>query len=143
MDDPYVYTMDETRSGPSQQWELLKQTRVDAYESQEAKAERVKMEQIKGDCAASVAHEATLGPRAQHVSAWDAEASDDESDPEDLDGDWLDELLQENDVVKTVEPRRNAHQEKMRRRAAARLQRREEKFQLCKELDEATQKCID
>ena len=61
VDGSYKYALYETLAGPSQQWELLGQAMVEDYETQEAKAKRVKMEKIKGDCEARVAHEATLG----------------------------------------------------------------------------------
>ena len=95
-EEKYVYLQDVTSSGPDQQWEILKVTRVDNYESQEDKSKRIHMEETIKKCEQRVEAEAKLGPRATSLSAWDAVLSDDESDAEDSDKDWLDELLNEN-----------------------------------------------
>ena len=97
----YVYEEDQTLDGPDSQWELLKYARVDEYESQKAKAERLHLEKVKRDCEERVAREAKLGPRAENLSAWDAVASEYESDANDEDAAWLDELLMESGEVAT------------------------------------------
>ena len=92
----YTYENDQTLDGPAAQWELLKYARVSDYEPQEAKAERLRIERIIEENEARVEREAKLGPRVNHTSALDCVVSDTESDSEDQDAAWLNELLEEN-----------------------------------------------
>ena len=89
----YVYEEDETIDGPNSQWELLKYTRIDNYESQTAKAERLRIEAIVSENEARVAREA----QERRVTISDV-VSDYESDADNEDAAWCDELLEENGV---------------------------------------------
>ena len=89
----YVYEEDETIDGPNSQWELLKYTRIDNYESQTAKAERLRIEAIVSKNEARVAREA----QERRVTISDV-VSDYESDADNEDAAWCDELLEENGV---------------------------------------------
>ena len=94
----YIYENDQTLDGPDSQWELLKYARVDNYETQKEKAKRLNIEKIIQENEAKVAREAKIGPRATTLSAWDSVVSDSESDSDNQDAAWLDELLEENSV---------------------------------------------
>ena len=91
----YTYAMDITSSGADNQWEVLKHLHVDGYETQDAKMKRIKLETITSAIENRVAEEAKTS-RLTKLSALDSVLSDYESDAEDQDKDWLDELIKEN-----------------------------------------------
>ena len=91
----YTYAMDDTSSGADSQWEVLKHLRIDGYETQSDKSKRIHLEGVISDVAKRVAEEAKTS-KLTKLNALDAVLSDDESDIEDQDKDWLDELMEEN-----------------------------------------------
>ena len=100
----YSYLADTSTCGPDVQWEVLKQRLVEDYEPVEEyfmtsrqKVERVKRRHLAEMDAENKDNEikAKTNMNVVKVAPLDAVLSDYESDAEDQDKEWLDELLED------------------------------------------------